>query len=130
MATKYYSGVGKRKSSIARVFVKEGSGQISVNKRTLEDYFKRPTSRMVVEQALNLTATVGKLDIKVNVIGGGLSGQAGAIRHGITRALLEYNPELRSVLKSAGLVTRDSRTKERKMYGLRAARARFQFSKR
>ena len=130
MAVKYFSGVGKRKTSIARVFLREGSGQITVNKRTLEDYFKRPTSRMMVEQALNLTATIGKVEIKINVIGGGLSGQAGAIRHGITRALLQYNPELRGMLKSAGFITRDARKKERKMYGLAASRARFQFSKR
>ena len=131
MAKKYISGVGKRKTSIARVMITpNGTGKITINKRNLEDYFKRPTSRMVVEQALNLTQTLGKLDIQVNVLGGGLSGQAGAIRHGITRALLEINPEYRSVLKSAGLVTRDARIKERKMYGLRSARARFQFSKR
>ena len=130
MAVKYFTGVGKRKTAIARVFLREGSGQITVNTRSLEDFFKRPTSRMVIEQPLNLTALVGKFDIKVNVIGGGLSGQAGAIRHGITRALLQYNPDLRPVLKVAGLITRDPRKKERKMYGLKSARARFQFSKR
>ena len=130
MAVKYFTGVGKRKTAIARVFLREGSGQITVNTRSLEDFFKRPTSRMVIEQPLSLTALVGKFDIKVNVIGGGLSGQAGAIRHGITRALLQYNPDLRPVLKVAGLITRDPRKKERKMYGLKSARARFQFSKR
>lgn len=130
MAVKYFTGLGKRKTSIARVFIKEGKGLISINNRTLEEYFKRPTSRMVVEQPLNLAAVMGKIDIRVNVVGGGLSGQAGAIRHGITRALMEFNPEFRPVLKSAGLVTRDSRIKERKKYGLRSARARFQFSKR
>ncbi len=130
MAVKYFTGLGKRKTSIARVFIKEGKGLISINNRTLEEYFKRPTSRMVVEQPLNLVAVMGKMDIRVNVVGGGLSGQAGAIRHGITRALMEFNPEFRPVLKSAGLVTRDSRIKERKKYGLRSARARFQFSKR
>jgi len=130
MAVKYFTGVGKRKTAIARVFLREGSGQITVNRRSLEDFFKRPTSRMVIEQPLNLTAMIGKFDIKVNVIGGGLSGQAGAIRHGITRALLQYNPDLRPVLKVAGLITRDPRKKERKMYGLKSARARFQFSKR
>jgi small subunit ribosomal protein S9 len=130
MAVKYFTGVGKRKTAIARVFLREGSGQITVNTRSLEDFFKRPTSRMVIEQPLNLIAMTGKFDIKVNVIGGGLSGQAGAIRHGITRALLQYNPELRPVLKVAGLITRDPRKKERKMYGLKSARARFQFSKR
>lgn len=130
MAVKYFTGLGKRKTSIARVFIKEGKGLISINNRTLEEYFKRPTSRMVVEQPLNLAAVMGKMDIRVNVVGGGLSGQAGAIRHGITRALMEFNPEFRPVLKAAGLVTRDSRIKERKKYGLRSARARFQFSKR
>ena len=130
MAVKYFTGLGKRKTSIARVFIKEGKGLISINNRTLEEYFKRPTSRMVVEQPLNLAAVMGKIDIRVNVVGGGLSGQAGAIRHGITRALMEFNPEFRPVLKAAGLVTRDSRIKERKKYGLRSARARFQFSKR
>lgn len=131
MAVKYISGVGKRKTSIARVYlVKDGKGVITINHRSLEDYFKRPTSRMVVEQALNLTQTLGKVDIRVTVVGGGLSGQAGAIRHGITHALLNMNPEFRSVLKTASLITRDARIKERKKYGLRSARARFQFSKR
>lgn len=130
MAIKYFTGLGKRKHAIARVYIKEGKGNITVNSRTLEDYFKRPTSRMVVEQALKLVSLNGKVDIKVNVIGGGLSGQAGAIRHGLTRALMEFNPELRPSLKAAGFVTRDSRIKERKKYGLKAARARFQFSKR
>jgi small subunit ribosomal protein S9 len=130
MATKYFTGVGKRKTAIARVFIREGNGQITINKRTLEDYFKRPTSRMVVEQPLVLAQLGGKFDININVVGGGLSGQAGAIRHGITRALLDYSAELRGTLKPAGLITRDPRKKERKMYGLRGARARFQFSKR
>lgn len=130
MAIKYFTGLGKRKHAIARVYLKEGKGNIVVNSRTLEDYFKRPTSRMVVEQALKLVALEGKVDIKVNVIGGGLSGQAAAIRHGLTRALMEFNPELRPALKAAGFVTRDQRAKERKKYGLKAARARFQFSKR
>lgn len=130
MAIKYFTGLGKRKHAIARVYIKEGKGSITVNSRTLEDYFKRPTSRMVVEQALKLVALNGKIDINVNVIGGGLSGQAGAIRHGLTRALMEYNAELRPALKAAGFVTRDARIKERKKYGLKSARARFQFSKR
>jgi small subunit ribosomal protein S9 len=131
MATKYFSGVGKRKTSVARVYlVQNGTGVITVNHRDIEDYFKRPTSRMVVQHALNLTGTLGKVDIKINVMGGGLSGQAGAIRHGITRALLAMDAEFRGTLKSAGLVTRDARKKERKMYGLAAARARYQFSKR
>src|SRR5437879_4845839 len=128
MKKKSFAAVGKRKSSIARVYLDDvGSGQITINHRSLEEYFKRPTSRMMVEQALHLTQTLGKVNIRVNVLGGGLSGQAGAIRHGITRALLVMNPELRPVLKSAGLITRDGRIKERKKYGLRSARARFQF---
>jgi small subunit ribosomal protein S9 len=130
MPTKYYSGLGKRKSAIARVFLKEGSGKVLVNNLALDAYFKRPTSRMVVEQALKLTAMEQKVDVRVNVLGGGLSGQAGAIRHGITRALMNYNAQLRPTLKAAGLVTRDPRVKERKKYGRRSARARFQFSKR
>ncbi len=130
MKAQNFSGLGKRKTSIARVTIKAGKGKIQINKRTLEDYFKRPTSRMMVEHALKLTNTLGAIDITVNVVGGGLSGQAGAIRHGLTRALLGFNPELRSTLKSAGLITRDSRIKERKRYGFKGARARFQFSKR
>ncbi|MES2614816.1 MAG: 30S ribosomal protein S9 [Bdellovibrionota bacterium] len=131
MKKKSFGSVGKRKSSVARVYLDDhGTGLITINHRSLEEYFKRPTSRMMVEQALHLTQTLGKVNIRVNVLGGGLSGQAGAIRHGITRALLIMNPELRGVLKSAGLITRDDRIKERKKYGLRSARARFQFSKR
>jgi len=130
MATPSHTGVGKRKTSIARIYMLPGSGKITINNRSLQDYFIRPTSRMVVEQPLHLAQCAGKLDIKINVVGGGLSGQAGAIRHGITRALLEYNADLRPVLKTAGLITRDPRKKERKMYGRRGARARFQFSKR
>ena len=131
MKKKSFASVGKRKSSIARVYLDEqGTGAITVNHRTLQDYFKRPTSRMMVEQALHLTQTINKVDVRINVLGGGLSGQAGAIRHGITRALLVMDPELRGVLKSAGLITRDARIKERKKYGLSSARARFQFSKR
>jgi small subunit ribosomal protein S9 len=130
MAIKYFAGLGKRKTSVARVYLKEGKGAVSINNRTMEDYFKRPTSRMMVEHALVLSDTLGKVDIKINVMGGGLSGQAGAIRHGLTRALMKYNITLRPTLKAAGLVTRDPRSKERKKYGLRSARARFQFSKR
>ncbi len=131
MKKKFFAGIGKRKTSIARVYLEEnGTGKIVINHKSLEEYFKRPTSRMMVEQALNLTQTIGKVNIRVNVLGGGLSGQAGAIRHGITHALLTMNPELRSVLKPAGLITRDARIKERKKYGLASARARFQFSKR
>lgn len=130
MAVKYFAGLGKRKTSIARVYLKEGRGAISINHRELADYFTRATSRMMVEQALKLTDTHEKVDININVCGGGLTGQAGAIRHGITRALLQFNPSLRGVLKSAGLVTRDARKKERKLYGQKGARARFQYSKR
>lgn len=122
--------VGKRKSSIARVYLKPGKGQITINKRDIDEYYIRATSKMVINQPLELTENVGKFDILVNVCGGGLSGQAGAIRHAISRALAEANPEDRSVLKSHGLITRDARKKERKLYGQRGARARYQFSKR
>ena len=128
--TQQYKSVGKRKTAIARVYLSEGTGKITVNNRTLEEYFGRPTSRMIVEQPLKMLDLVGKLDIKVNVVGGGLTGQAGAIRHGITRALMNYSGDLRATLKAAGFVTRDSRKKERKIYGQKGARARFQFSKR
>jgi small subunit ribosomal protein S9 len=107
-----------------------GAGQITINKRPIDDYVKRETAKMVIRQPLELTETAGKYDIHVNVRGGGLSGQAGAIKHGIAKALLEIAPEFRPVLKKAGLITRDSRIKERKKYGQRGARARFQFSKR
>ncbi len=130
MAEQKYYATGKRKTSIARVWMKPGSGDIFVNKRTLDEYFGRDTSKMVVRQPLELTDNVGKFDIHVNVSGGGASGQAGAIKHGITKALLEVNSELRGVLKKAGFVTRDSRVKERKKYGRRGARRSFQFSKR
>lgn len=130
MTTDKIHGVGKRKGSVARVYISEGTGQIAVNQRTLDDYFKRPTLRMVVEHPLALADVRGKFDISINVVGGGLTGQAGAIRHGLTRALMDYDPSFRKVLKDAGLVTRDARKKERKMYGRRSARARFQFSKR
>jgi small subunit ribosomal protein S9 len=125
-----YYGTGKRKTSVARTWLKPGTGVITVNKRTLDDYFGRETAKMVVEQPLVLTDTYGTFDVRVNVAGGGIAGQAAAIRHGISKALLEYNPEFRSVLKKAGLITRDARVKERKKYGQRGARARFQFSKR
>ena len=122
--------VGKRKSSVARVYLKEGTGKITINNRDINDYYIRATSKMVINQPLELTDNVGKFDINVNVLGGGLAGQAGAIRHGISRVLAELDPENRSVLKSNGLITRDARTKERKKYGLKGARARYQFSKR
>jgi len=130
MAAVSFYGTGKRKSSIARVWLKPGSGSIVVNNKTIDEYFGRETSKMVVRQPFELTENVGKFDVFVNVCGGGDSGQAGAIKHGITKALLEADPELRGDLKKAGFITRDSRVKERKKYGRKAARARFQFSKR
>ena len=128
-ATSFY-GTGKRKSSIARVWLRPGTGIITVNSKTLDEYFGRETSKMVVRQPLELTENMGKFDIYVTVRGGGDSGQAGAIKHGITKALLEADVALRGTLKQAGFITRDSRVKERKKYGKAAARARFQFSKR
>ena len=125
-----YAATGRRKNAVARVRLMSGSGKIVVNGREAPEYFARPTSILIIEQPLELTETKGKLDIVANVRGGGLSGQAGALRHGITRALMEMDPELRPVLKRAGLVTRDSRVKERKKYGLAGARRAYQFSKR
>lgn len=122
--------VGKRKNAIARAYLKEGSGKIVVNNRDFNEYFLRPTSKKLIEQPLELTDVVGKYDIKVTVCGGGLSGQAGAIRHAISRALSELNEEFRPTLKKAGLLTRDSRKKERKLPGQPGARKKFQFSKR
>jgi small subunit ribosomal protein S9 len=130
MAAVSYYGTGKRKTSVARVWLKPGAGAFTVNNKTLDDYFGRETSKMVARQSLELTENIGKFDIFVTVKGGGDSGQAGAIRHGITKALLINDPELRGNLKKAGFITRDSRVKERKKYGRKAARARFQFSKR
>ena len=130
MAAKSFYGTGKRKTSVARVWLKPGAGNIMVNNKTLDEYFGRETSKMVVKQPLELTENVGKFDIYVTVCGGGDSGQAGAIKHGITKALLEADVELRGVLKKAGFITRDSRIKERKKYGKAAARRSFQFSKR
>jgi small subunit ribosomal protein S9 len=130
MADIQYYGTGRRKTSTARVYLRPGSGEIKINRRTFEEYFPNEALRMIIRQPLNLTDTVGKFDILVNVDGGGASGQAGAVRHGITRALMEFNPDLRSTLKKVGLVTRDPRQKERKKYGQKGARARFQFSKR
>jgi small subunit ribosomal protein S9 len=130
MAAASFYGTGKRKSSIARVWLKPGSGKIIVNDKTLDDYFGRETSKMVVKQPLELTENSDKFDIFVTVKGGGDSGQAGAIKHGITKALLQVDVALRGVLKKAGFITRDSRVKERKKYGKAAARASFQFSKR
>jgi small subunit ribosomal protein S9 len=130
MADITYNATGRRKSSVARVIIRKGSGDIKVNKKSLEDHFPRETLRMVIKQPLELTGMSEKLDIAVNVKGGGLSGQAGAVRHGISRALLEVNPDLRGKLKKEGFLTRDPREKERKKYGLAGARKRFQFSKR
>ncbi|MBP3448725.1 MAG: 30S ribosomal protein S9 [Clostridia bacterium] len=125
-----YLGTGRRKSSVARVRLVPGKGNITINKRDIDDYFGLETLKLVVRQPLNLTATAGQFDVIVNVYGGGVSGQAGAIRHGITRALINFNAELKSELKKAGFVTRDPRMKERKKYGLKAARRAPQFSKR
>lgn len=122
--------VGKRKSAIARVYMKNGSGQIIVNERSLEDYFPRPSSRMIIMQAFELTNSVGRFDIYVNVKGGGVAAQANATKHGISKALLEYDATLRPALKKAGFLTRDSREVERKKYGQSGARKRYQFSKR
>ncbi|MBW6509460.1 MAG: 30S ribosomal protein S9 [Desulfuromonadales bacterium] len=130
MAEQKYYATGKRKTSIARVWLTPGSGVITVNKRPLDVFFGRETSKMVIRQPLQLTDNLGKFDVTVNVVGGGISGQAGAIKHGITKALLEVDPALRGVLKKAGFITRDSRIKERKKYGRAAARRSFQFSKR
>jgi small subunit ribosomal protein S9 len=121
---------GRRKHAVARVWMQPGSGKIDINRRTLEDYFGRETSRMVFRQPLELTETSGRFDVFVNVSGGGLSGQADAIRHGISRVLIKMDPAHRPALKKAGYLTRDARAKERKKYGQRGARARFQFSKR
>ena len=127
--TQHY-GTGRRKTAAARVFLRPGTGEVRVNGRSLDDYFPNEVLKMVIKQPLHLTETVERFDIVVTVEGGGSAGQAGAIRHGISRALLEYNIELRDRLKSAGLLTRDPRKKERKKYGQKGARARFQFSKR
>lgn len=130
MAANQYYGTGRRKESTARVFIKQGTGKLEINGRTLDQYFGRPTSRMVVTQPLELLELTDKLDIYVTVSGGGITGQAGAIRHGIARALLVYDPNLRPELKKAGFLTRDPRMKERKKYGLKGARRAPQFSKR
>ena len=125
-----YYGTGRRKTSTARVHLRQGTGQITVNKRPLDEYYGNEVLKMIIKQPLSMTETNDKFDILVTVDGGGPSGQAGAIRHGISRALQVYNTELRKRLKKAGLLTRDPRMKERKKYGQRGARARFQFSKR
>lgn len=125
-----YRGTGRRKSAVARVILRPGKGVITVNGRTLVDYITSPLARLDIYQPLVLTANESTFDISVNVFGGGMIGQSGAIRHGITRALLEVNPEYRKILKPAGLITRDPRVKERKKYGLKGARRAPQFSKR
>ena len=130
MIGNYNYGTGRRKSSVARVFIKRGTGKIVINGRDLNEFFKRETGRMIVMQPLQLTENVETFDIMVNVYGGGESGQAGAVRHGITRALIDYDEGLKPVLSNAGLVTRDAREVERKKVGLRKARRAKQFSKR
>lgn len=130
MSTPQHYGTGRRKTAAARVFLRPGAGEMTVNGRSLDDYFPNDIHKMVIKQPLQLTETVDKFDVYATVSGGGPSGQAGAIRHGISRALLEFNGELRDRLKDEGLLTRDPRKKERKKYGQKGARARFQFSKR
>lgn len=130
MNGQYYYGTGRRKSSVARVFLAKGTGKIVVNDKAYEEYFSRPTNCMIVRQPLELTEHLNTFDIKVNVLGGGESGQAGAVKHGITRALIDFNADLKPTLAHAGFVTRDAREVERKKCGLRKARRRKQFSKR
>ena len=130
MSVSYNYGTGRRKSAVARVFIKAGKGDIVVNDKPVDEFFSRETGRMIVRQPLTLTETLSQFDIMVNVTGGGEAGQAGAVRHGITRALIDYNADFKPVLKAAGLVTRDAREVERKKVGLRKARRRKQFSKR
>ncbi len=127
---KKWYGTGRRKEAVARVWLLPGEGTVTINNRPVDNYFGRETSKMIMMQPLELTEKTGKVNIKVNVCGGGLSGQAGAIRHGISRALCEMDPELRTTLKRAGFLTRDAREVERKKYGRRGARRRFQYSKR
>ena len=127
--TRYYA-TGKRKTSVARCWIMPGNGQVNVNKQAVEDYFGRDTDTMLLRQPLMVTEMADKIDVMATVKGGGTTGQAGAIRHGIARALVELNPELRQALKRAGFLTRDARKKERKKYGQKGARARFQYSKR
>lgn len=130
MSKQFNYGTGRRKNATARTRLYPGSGQITVNNRTLEDYFPRKTLQMIIRQPLHLTKMLDRFDVKVIVAGGGVSGQAEAVRHGISRALLGVDENLRGMLKKAGFLTRDARAKERKKYGLRSARARFQYSKR
>ncbi|MBN1365108.1 MAG: 30S ribosomal protein S9 [Syntrophaceae bacterium] len=130
MTQQIYYATGKRKSAIARVYMKAGNGNIVVNKRSFDEYFTRPSLKMIIKQPLDVTGKKDQFDFYVNVSGGGVAGQAGAVKHGISKALLEYDTELRSVLRKAGFLTRDARVKERKKYGQPGARKRFQFSKR
>ena len=130
MANPQWQAVGRRKSAVARVYLRSGSGNITVNHQPIEQYFDRAVLRMILSQPLKLTDHLESFDILITVAGGGKAGQAGAVRHGISRALEKYNPELRGALKAEGFLTRDAREKERKKYGQRGARARFQFSKR
>lgn len=125
-----YYATGKRKNAIARVYMKSGNGNIVVNKRNYEEYFTRPSLKMIIRQPFEITGKNGQFDLFVNVSGGGVAGQAGAVKHGISKALLEYDVQLRPILKKAGFLTRDARVKERKKYGQPGARKRFQFSKR
>jgi len=128
--TEFYYGTGRRKSAVARVFLRPGVGKVEINGRAIEHYFPRATSRMLMLQPLVLTESDSQFDVRITVLGGGQIGQAGAIKHGIARALLKYNEELRGQLKKAGMLTRDARIKERKKYGQPGARKRFQYSKR
>ena len=130
MSEERYYATGRRKTSVARVWLMPGEGKVTINKRSIDNYLKRETAKMIIRQPLELTETLGKFDIYVNVRGGGISGQAGAIKHGISRALLAVNPDFRPLLKKSGFLTRDSRVKERKKYGQPGARKRFQYSKR
>jgi small subunit ribosomal protein S9 len=130
MGINYNYGTGRRKSAVARVYIKPGNGSITINNKPIDDFFSRETGRMIVRQPLELTENITTFDILVNINGGGESGQAGAVRHGITRALIDYDAELKPILSKAGLVTRDAREVERKKVGLRKARRRKQFSKR
>lgn len=125
-----FYGTGRRKTSIARVWIRPGTGRIVVNRRSFEDYFPRETNRMIIEQPFHVTNTVGQFDMLVNVLGGGPTGQAGAVRHGLARALTTFDDKLRPPLKKAGLLTRDPRARERKKYGQPGARQKFQYSKR
>lgn len=130
MAQKRYYATGKRKTAVARVWMSEGNGEFVVNKRSLDEYFGLETLKRLIRQPLDMTQTQNKFDFFVNVRGGGIAGQAGAVKHGISKVLVEYNEELKAVLKKAGFLTRDARIKERKKYGQPGARKRFQYSKR